>query len=42
MDDIKKILVALAFTPYAEDIFNYAVKIAQSFDAQLLIGSIIN
>ncbi len=42
MDDIKKILVALAFSPYSEGIFNYAVKIAQSFNAQLLIGSIIN
>ncbi len=42
MDDIKKILVALAFTPYSEGIFNYAVKIAQNFNAQLLIGSIIN
>ncbi len=42
MDDIKKILVALAFTPYSEGIFNYAVKIAQSFNAQLIIGSIIN
>lgn len=42
MDDIKKILVALAFTPYSEGIFNYAVKIAQSFNAKLIIGSIIN
>ena len=42
MDDIKKILVALAFSPYSEGIFNYAVKIAQNFNAQLLIGSIIN
>ena len=42
MDDIKKILVALAFTPYSEGIFNYAAKIAQSFNAQLIIGSIIN
>ena len=42
MNDIKKILVALAFTPYSEGVFNYAVKIAQSFNAQLVIGSIIN
>lgn len=42
MDDIKKILVALAFTPYSEGIFNYAVKIAQSFNAHLIISSIIN
>ena len=42
MDDIKKILVALEFTPYSEGIFNYAAKIAQSFNAELVIGSIIN
>jgi nucleotide-binding universal stress UspA family protein len=42
MDDIKKILVALAFSPYSEDIFNYAEKIARKLDAELIIGSIIN
>ena len=42
MDDIEKILVALEFTPYSEGIFNYAAKIAQSFNAELVIGSIIN
>ncbi len=42
MDDIKKILVALAFSPYSEGIFNYADKIAQKFNAELIIGSIIN
>ena len=42
MDDIKKILAALAFTPYSEGIFNYAAKIAQSFNSELVIGSIIN
>ncbi len=42
MDDIKKILVALGFTQYSEGIFNYAAKIAQSFNAELIIGNIIN
>jgi nucleotide-binding universal stress UspA family protein len=42
MDNIKKILVALAFTPYSEGIFNYAAKIAQNFNAELVIGNIIN
>ena len=42
MDDIKKILVALGFTSYAEGIFKYSVKIAQNFNAELIIGSIIN
>ena len=42
MDDIKKILVALDFTPYSEGTFNYAAKIAQNLNAELIIGSIIN
>ncbi len=42
MDDIRKILVALAFSPYSEGIFNYAEKIARKFNAELIIGSIIN
>lgn len=42
MDDIKKILVALDFTSYSEGTFNYAAKIAQIFNAELIIGSIIN
>jgi nucleotide-binding universal stress UspA family protein len=42
MDDIKKILVALAVTSYSEGIFNYAVKIAQKFNAEMIVGSIIN
>ena len=42
MDDIKNILVALAFSSYSEGIFNYAVKIAQKFNAKIIVGSIIN
>jgi len=42
MDDIKNILVALAFSSYSEGIFNYAVKIAQKFNAKIIAGSIIN
>jgi len=42
MDDIKKILVGLAFSTYSEGIFNYAEKFAQKFNAELIIGSIIN
>ena len=42
MDDIKKILVALDFTPYSEGTFNYAAKIALNLNAELIIGSIIN
>lgn len=42
MDDIKKILVALAFSPYSEGIFNYAEKFARNFNAELIVASIIN
>jgi nucleotide-binding universal stress UspA family protein len=42
MDEIKKILVPLAFSTYSEGIFNYAVKIAQKFNAEIIVGSIIN
>ena len=42
MDDIKKILAALDFTSYSEGTFNYAAKIAQNLNAELIIGSIIN
>ena len=42
MNEIKKILVALAFSFYSEGIFNYAVKIAQKFNAEIIVGSIIN
>ncbi len=42
MSNIKKILVALAFSPYAEGIFNYAVNVAEHFNAELIVGSVIN
>jgi nucleotide-binding universal stress UspA family protein len=42
MDNVKKIMVALAFTSNAEDLFNYAVKIANLLNAELIIASIIN
>jgi len=42
MNEIKKILVPLAFSAYSEGIFNYAVKIAQKFNAEIIVGSIIN
>lgn len=42
MDDIKKILVALALSPYSEGIFNYAEKIARKFNAEMILVSIIN
>jgi nucleotide-binding universal stress UspA family protein len=42
MDDIKKILVALDFTEYSEATFNYAAKIGRNFNADLIVGSVIN
>jgi len=42
MDDIKNILVALAFSEDSEDIYNYAANIAQTFNAELVVANIIN
>ena len=42
MSDIKKIMVALDFTPYSKGTFNYAAKIAKNMNARLLVASIIN
>ena len=42
MDKVKKIMVALAFSSYSEDLFNYAAQIANLLNAELVIASIIN
>jgi nucleotide-binding universal stress UspA family protein len=42
MSDIKKIMVALDFTSYSKSTFGYAVKIARSLNAHLVVASIIN
>ena len=42
MEEIKKILVALAFSEHAKDIFDYAANLAHKVDADLLVASIIN
>ena len=42
MDDVKKIMVALAFSEDSEGIYNYAANIAQIFNAELVVASIIN
>jgi nucleotide-binding universal stress UspA family protein len=42
MDDTKKMMVALAFSEYAEEIFGYAARLAKSLDAELIVASIIN
>lgn len=40
--EIKKILVALGFSEYAKETFDYAVTLAGSLGAELIIGSIIS
>ena len=42
MDNVKKIMVAIDFTSHSEDLFNYAAKIAQLLNAELIIAGIIN
>jgi nucleotide-binding universal stress UspA family protein len=42
MDEIKKIMVALGFSEYAEGIFNYADMLAAKFGAELIVANIVN
>lgn len=42
MADFKKILVAVAFSLYTEEIFLYAADLAKRLDAELTVVSIIN
>lgn len=42
MAEVKKILVALAFSSYSEGIFRYAAGLAAQLGADLMVASIIN
>ena len=42
MNEIKKILVALAFSEYSFGIFSYAAKLAECMDAEIVVVNIIN
>ena len=42
MDAAKKILAAIGFSQYTQNLLNYAVEVAQSMNAELIIASIIN
>lgn len=42
MAKINKLLVAVAFSPYTEGIFDYATQMATRLNADLLVASIIN
>ena len=42
MDVIKRILVAVVFTDYTEELLKYAAQIAEDLNAELIVASIIN
>ena len=42
MNNINKIMVAEAFTEYSEGLLNYAARIAEGMQAELIVASIIN
>lgn len=42
MDAINKVLVAVGFTEYTASLLNYAVRIAESLGAELIVANIIN
>jgi nucleotide-binding universal stress UspA family protein len=42
MDDIQKVMVALAFSEYAEGTFKFAANFARCADAELIVASVIN
>ena len=42
MDEVNKIMVAVGLTEYAEGLVNYAVQIAESLNAELVVANIIN
>jgi len=42
MSEIKKIMVAIAFTEYSQTKFAYAAKLAVNLDARLIVANIIN
>ena len=42
MGAAKKILAAIGFSQYTQNLLNYAVEIAESMNAELIIASIIN
>ena len=42
MSEIKKIMIAIAFSKYSQEKFNYASQLAKDLDAQLIVANIIN
>jgi nucleotide-binding universal stress UspA family protein len=42
MNDRKKIMVAIGFTEYSEELLDYAAGIAESIGAEMIVANIIN
>ena len=42
MNAMKRIMVAVGFNGYAEELVNYAIQIAQDFNAEIIIANIIH
>ena len=42
MDTINKIMVADSFTEYSEGLLNYAARVAEGMNAELIVASVIN
>ena len=42
MDEIKRVMVAIGFSDYSEEILGYAAKMATALNADLLVTSVIN
>lgn len=42
MDDVKRVLVALALSEYADGIYKFAANIAKCADAELIVTTVLN
>ena len=42
MEDVKKIMAALAFTEYSKEIFDFAEDISRRLNTELIVASVIN
>ena len=42
MDNVKKVMVALAFTDYTPGIFKFAAQFAQCGEAELIVATVLN
>ncbi|BBO68714.1 universal stress protein [Desulfosarcina alkanivorans] len=42
MEKVKKVMVAIAFSEYAQGTFNFAAQFARGVDAELIVANVIN